>query len=69
MPKGVPQPIVDKFIAAFAEVMKEPATIEYYEKTGSQVLPPLPGEKLREFLISESQKMKMIVEKAKIPIE
>lgn len=69
MPKGVPKPIADKFIAAFAEVMKEPATIEYYEKTGSQVLPPLPGEKLREFFISESKKMKMIVEKAKIPVE
>lgn len=69
MPAGVPKPITDKFIAAFAEVMKEPATIEYYEKTGSQVLPPLPGEKLREFLISESQKMKMIIEKAKIPVE
>jgi len=69
MPAGVPKPISDKFIAAFAEVMKEPATIEYYEKTGSQVLPPLPGEKLREFLISESQKMKMIIEKAKIPVE
>jgi tripartite-type tricarboxylate transporter receptor subunit TctC len=69
MPKGVPKPVADKFIAAFAEVMKEPATIAYYEKTGSQVLPPLPGEKLREFLISESKKMKMIVEKAKIPVE
>lgn len=69
MPAGVPKPVADKFIAAFAEVMKEPATIEYYAKTGSQVLPPLPGEKLREFLISESQKMKMIIEKAKIPVE
>lgn len=69
MPKGVPQPIADKFIAAFAEVMKEPETIAYYEKTGAQVLPPLPGEKLREFFISESKKMKTIVEKAKIPVE
>lgn len=69
MPKGVPKPVADKFISAFAEVMKEPATIEYYERNGSQVLPPLPGEKLREFLISESAKMKAIVEKAKIPIQ
>jgi tripartite-type tricarboxylate transporter receptor subunit TctC len=69
MPKDVPKPVADKFIAAFAEVMKDPATVEYFEKNGSQVLPPLPGEKLREFLVSESAKMKAIVEKAKIPIE
>ena len=69
MPKDVPKPVADKFISAFAEVMKEPATIEYYEKNGSQVLPPMPGEKLREFLVSERAKMKAIVEKAKIPIE
>ena len=36
MPKDVPKPVADKFIAAFAEVMKEPATIKYYEDTGSQ---------------------------------
>jgi hypothetical protein len=34
--------------------MKDPATVQYFEKNGSQVLPPLPGEKLREFLVSES---------------
>ena len=38
-------------------------------KIGSQVPLPLLGEKLREFLISKSQKMKVIVEKATIPIE
>jgi tripartite-type tricarboxylate transporter receptor subunit TctC len=69
MPKGVPQPVADKFIAAFAEVMKEPATIKYYEETGSTILPEMPGEKLTEFLISEAKKMKAIVEKANIPVE
>jgi tripartite-type tricarboxylate transporter receptor subunit TctC len=69
MPKGVPQPIVDKFVAAFAEVMKEPATIKYYEDTGSTILPPMTGEKLTEFLISEAAKNKAIIERAKIPIE
>lgn len=69
MPKGVPQPVADKFISAFAEVMKEPATIKYYEETGSTILPEMPGEKLTEFFISESKKMKAIVEKANIPVE
>jgi tripartite-type tricarboxylate transporter receptor subunit TctC len=69
MPKGVPKQVADKFIAAFAEVMKEPATIKYYADTGSTILPPMPGEKLTEFFISESRKMKAIIEKAKIPIE
>ncbi len=69
MPKGVPKEVSEKFIAAFAEVMKEPAAIKYYEDTGSQILPPMPGEKLTEFFLSESKKMKAIVEKAKIPVE
>ena len=69
MPKGVPKPITDKFIAAFAEVMKEPATIKYYEETGSVILPEMRGEKLTEFLKSESAKNKAIIEKAKVPIE
>jgi tripartite-type tricarboxylate transporter receptor subunit TctC len=69
MPKGVPQPVVDKFVAAFAEVMKEPATIKYYEDTGSTILPPMTGEKLTEFLLSEAAKNKAIIERAKIPIE
>jgi tripartite-type tricarboxylate transporter receptor subunit TctC len=69
MPKGVPQPVADKFIAAFAEVMREPATIKYYEDTGSIILPEMPGEKLTEFLVSEAAKNKAIIEKAKVPIE
>jgi len=69
MPKGVPKPVADKFIAAFAEVMKEPATIKYYEDTGSVILPEMPGEKLTEFLISEAAKNKAIIEKAKVPVE
>ena len=69
MPKGVPKAVADKFIAAFAETMKEPAIVKYYEETGSPVLPPLPGDKLTEFFISESTKMKAIIEKAKIPVE
>jgi tripartite-type tricarboxylate transporter receptor subunit TctC len=69
MPKGVPQPVADRFIAAFAETMKEPATIKYFEDTGSPVLPPLPGDKLTGFFISETAKMKAIIEKAKIPVE
>jgi tripartite-type tricarboxylate transporter receptor subunit TctC len=69
MPKGVPKPITDKFIKAFAETMAEPATAEYFEQTGGLVLPPLPGEKLTEFFKSETTKMKKIIEKAKIPIE
>jgi tripartite-type tricarboxylate transporter receptor subunit TctC len=69
MPKGVPQPIVDKFIKAFAETMADPATVKYFEQTGGLILPPLPGEKLTEFFKSEREKMQKIVEKAKIPIE
>jgi tripartite-type tricarboxylate transporter receptor subunit TctC len=69
MPKGAPKEVTDKFIKAFAETMADPATAKYFEQTGGLVLPPMPGEKLTEFLKSETTKMKKIVEKAKIPIE
>lgn len=69
MPKNAPKNVSDKLIAAFAETLKEPATLKYFETTGSQALPPLPGEKLTSFFESESAKLKGIVEKAKIPIE
>lgn len=69
MPKGVPKPIVDKFIAAFADAMKDPVTVNYYRTNGSQILPPMPGEKLRDFYISERAKMDEVVKKANIPIE
>ncbi|WP_160170451.1 tripartite tricarboxylate transporter substrate binding protein [Afipia sp. P52-10] len=69
MPKGVPKDITDKFIKAFGETMADPATAAYFEQTGGQMLPPLPGEKLTEFLKSETTKMKAIIEKAKIPVE
>jgi tripartite-type tricarboxylate transporter receptor subunit TctC len=69
MPKGVPQPIADKFTAAFARTMKDPDLIKYYEGQGAQILPPMPGEKLTEFFKAEQEKIKLIVERAKIPVE
>lgn len=53
MAKDVPNPVAEKFIAAFAEVMKEPATLRISRRTAPKVLPPPPGEKLRDFLVSE----------------
>jgi tripartite-type tricarboxylate transporter receptor subunit TctC len=69
MPKGVPQPIADKFIKAFGETMKDPTLVKWYEDQGAPVLPPMAGEKLQQFYLSEGAKMKMIVEKARIPVE
>jgi tripartite-type tricarboxylate transporter receptor subunit TctC len=69
MPKGVPQPIVDKFNKAFGETMKDPTLIKWYEDQGAPILPPMTGEKLTQFYVSEAAKMKSIVEKAKIPVE
>ena len=49
--------------------MKDPATATFFESIGSNVLPPMTGEALTQFLISERVKMKAIVETAKIPVE
>ena len=69
MPKGVPQPIAEKFSKAFGETMKDPTLVKWYEDQGATVLPPMALDKLQDFYVSEGKKMKKIVEKAKIPIE
>jgi tripartite-type tricarboxylate transporter receptor subunit TctC len=69
MPKDTPKPIVDKFTAAFAETMKDPAVLKYFADTGSQMFPPLYNEKFGEWLTKENAKIKGLVEKAKIPVE
>lgn len=69
MPKGVPAEIADKFTAAFVEVMKEPAMTDFLKKTSSQPLPPMTRDELTAFFRSEGQKIKTIVEKAKIALE
>jgi tripartite-type tricarboxylate transporter receptor subunit TctC len=69
MPKAVAKEVSDKFTAAFAEVMKEPEIIKFFENTGSQILPPMSGDKLTEFFQKEGRRIKAIVERAKIPVE
>lgn len=66
MPKGVAKDVSDKFIAAFAETMKDSDLLKYFEDTGSQSLPSMTQDQLQEFFASETQKMKAIIEQANI---
>lgn len=61
---NTPQPIVDKLASAFAEALKKPEVASYFEGNGSAVMPPLTGERLTQFIISENAKFKTLVEKS-----
>lgn len=63
-PAGIPQPIVDKLAKAFGEALKKPEVVSYFETNGSAVMPPLTGDKLKQFVIDENAKFKALVEKS-----
>ncbi|ETR75422.1 MFS transporter [Afipia sp. P52-10] len=62
--KDTPQPIVDKLAKAFGEALKKPEVVSYFETNGSAIMPPLTGDKLTEFMVSENKKFKGLVEKS-----
>ncbi|MGB3072039.1 MAG: tripartite tricarboxylate transporter substrate binding protein [Ottowia sp.] len=60
LPKGVPQPIVNKLAAAIAELAKDPALREKYLETGAILKPTTPKE-TAEFAEQERTKWKEVV--------
>lgn len=61
---GTPQPVVDKLAAAFAETLRDPSVVKYFEDAGSIVMTGIAKEKLTEFYKVEVAKFKMLIEKS-----
>ena len=58
MPAGTPPEIVNKMSAAFADTMRDPAVVKYFEENDFGNLGHLGPEKLKEFYISETRNSK-----------
>lgn len=66
---NTPQPLVDKLAKAFGEALKKPEVVAYFEGNGSAVMPPLTGDKLTQFIVSENKKFKELVERSGATVE
>jgi tripartite-type tricarboxylate transporter receptor subunit TctC len=61
-PADTPQPILDKLVAAFPEVLKDPEMVKYYADRGSQMMLGYGPAELRKFLDEERAKTKKMIE-------
>jgi hypothetical protein len=46
------------------ETLKDPAVIKYHDDQGVTLMPDMPGDRLREFIIKEQAKFKDLVERS-----
>jgi tripartite-type tricarboxylate transporter receptor subunit TctC len=69
MPAGTPPEIVNRMSDAFAETLREPAVIKYYEDNDFGNLGRLDPEKLKEFFVNETEKFKKLVETAGVSLD
>lgn len=64
-PAGTPRPIIDKLYAALQEAIKDPSVRERFTAQGAEPVAPGP-EELTKFIISETAKLRDIIQKAGI---
>jgi tripartite-type tricarboxylate transporter receptor subunit TctC len=69
MPAGTPSGIVQRMSTAFAETMRDPAVAKYLEQNNFGNLGDLGPEKLRELIVSETAKYKVLVERSGVSVE
>ena len=63
-PAGMPPAVTAKLARAFNETLKDPAVIKYHDDQGVTLMPDMPGDRLREFIIKEQAKFKDLVERS-----
>lgn len=64
-PAGTPKPIIDRLYAALQEAVKDPSVRERFTAQGAEPVAPGP-EELSKFIVSETAKLRGIIEKAGI---
>lgn len=62
-PAGMPQPVVDKLSAAFAETLKDPRVVKFHDDQGVVLMSDTGASKMRDFVIAETEKFKRIIER------
>ena len=63
-PAGMPPAVTAKLARAMNETLRDPAVIKYHDDQGVTLMPDMPGDRLREFIIKEQAKFKDLVERS-----
>lgn len=63
-PAGMPPAVTARLARAFNETLKDPSVIKYHDDQGVTLMPDMPGDRLRDFIIKEQAKFKELVERA-----
>jgi tripartite-type tricarboxylate transporter receptor subunit TctC len=69
VPKGTPQPIVDKLAKAYSATLDDPAIVKYFEDQGAGIMQGYSGDKLRKFIDDENAKYKDLITRAGVEPE
>lgn len=63
-PAGMPPAVTARIASAFNETLKDPAVVKYHDDQGVTLMVDVGGERLREFIIKEQAKFKVLVERS-----
>lgn len=66
VPRGTPQPIVEKIVAGFNDALKDPAVREALEKQSLQVMDPMSASALEALVAADAEKYAAIIKAADI---
>ncbi len=66
VPRGTPQPIVDKIVEGFNAALKDPAVREALEKQSLQVMDPMSASALEALVAADAEKYGAIIKAADI---
>jgi tripartite-type tricarboxylate transporter receptor subunit TctC len=69
VPKGTPQEIVDKIVAAFAVAVKDPSVRSQLEKQITQVMEPKTSAELQAMYAADAEKYAKVIRDANIHIQ
>jgi tripartite-type tricarboxylate transporter receptor subunit TctC len=61
VPRGTPQPVVEKILAGFVEVMKSPRVRELLEKQALQPMEPMSGQELAALYAADAEKYAKVI--------
>lgn len=64
-PKGTPRPVIDKLYAETTKALRDPGVIQFMEGTGAQP-GGMPPEAFRQLLSEETERWRVVAERARI---
>jgi tripartite-type tricarboxylate transporter receptor subunit TctC len=68
VPKGVPQPVVDKIVAGVNEALKDPSVRTLLEKQALQPVDPMTPQQIAELIAQDTERYASVIRDANIKI-